>query len=89
MSRNLQATLRWTTRLSAGCGKPRETAHLDTLLVEPEIELAGIEAHEPANLEEWDPPLGHETPDMPARDPERLGNAVDIQKWVANVCPWN
>jgi hypothetical protein len=53
------------------------------------IELAGIEPHELANFEERDPPLGHKTPDMPARHAESLGDAVDVQKWVASICPEN
>ena len=70
-------------------GSSRGTAHLHALLLEPDIELAGIEPHELANLEEWDPPLGHQTSDMPARDSQSLGDAVDVQQWVSSVCPEN
>lgn len=76
--------------LSTGCVEARgRPPHLHTPLLEPEVELAGIEPYELANFEERDPPFGHEASDMPARDPESLSNAVDIQKWVANVCPQN
>ena len=41
------------------------------------------------NFEERDPPLGDEAPDMPARDPQSFGDAVDVQQWVPSVCPRN
>jgi hypothetical protein len=77
-------------RLPAACAEARgRPPQFHSLLVEPHIELGWIKPHELANFEEWDPPFGHEASDMPARHPESLGNAVDVQKRVANVCPGN
>jgi hypothetical protein len=52
---------------------------VDVLQVQPDIELAGIEAHEAAYLEVRDPPLGHQPANMARRDAEYLGNPVGIQ----------
>jgi hypothetical protein len=58
-------------------------------LIEPDIEFAGVEPHELANFEEWDPPLGHEPSDMAVRHSQGLGDAVDVQQWVSRVRPRN
>ena len=63
--------------------------HFHALLIKPHIELAGIEPHELANLEERDPSFGHEAPDMPVRHAQSLGDAVDVQQCVSSVCPRN
>jgi hypothetical protein len=52
---------------------------VDTLLVEPDIELVGLESHEAADLDEWDPALGDQPTDMARRDAENLGDFVRVE----------
>jgi hypothetical protein len=42
---------------------------VDPLLVEPDVQGTGIEPDESPHLDEWDPTLGDETPDMAWRHP--------------------
>jgi hypothetical protein len=78
------------SRLSAGCAGTRgRPSHLHPPLVEPDIELARIEPHKLANLEERDPPFGHEASHMPVRHSQSMGDAIDIQQWISSVCPRN
>jgi len=78
-----------TQRLSSRCAGGRaRPPDVYALLIEPDIEFAGVEPHELANFEEWNPPLGHEAPDMPVRHSQSR-DAVDVQQWVSRVRPGN
>ena len=79
-----------TQRLSSRCAGGRaRPPDVYALLIEPDIEFAGVEPHELANFEERDSPFGHEASHMPVRHAQSLGDTVDIQQCVSSVCPWN
>jgi hypothetical protein len=54
------------------------TDDVDALLVQPDIELAGIEAHKAAHFDEWNPPLRYEPANMARSNAEDLGHGDGI-----------
>ena len=53
------------------------------LLVEPDVEFAGVEPHETTDLDEWDPALGHQPTNVARRDAKGDGNLVRVEQWCA------
>ena len=58
----------------------RPSPFIHTMLLEPEVELAGVEPHEAPDLEEGNPALCHEPANMTGCNSERLGNAINVEQ---------
>jgi hypothetical protein len=67
-------------RLSAGCAGSRSCPlDFDRLLVDPDVESSGVEAHEATHLDERDPPFGNQSPYVTRSHAERRCNRLNVE----------